>query len=90
MTIESAADRLAMLADWDSAVFGADTISGVFDNKFVEVNGVEDVHPVFTCRTADVPGVAQGSAITVNGTAYTVVGVQPDGTGMSMLLLEVV
>jgi hypothetical protein len=39
-------------------------------------------------RSTDVPGAAQGDAVTVGATAYAVRGVQPDGTGMTLLLLE--
>lgn len=64
------------------------SVDGIFDNAFENVLGaVEDRHPQFLCRDADVPGVAHGATLTVGTTAYQVVGVQPDGTGVTLLRL---
>ena len=65
-------------------------VNGIFDNEyFDEVGGrvgVEGSTPAFHC--ADISGVAQGDALTVNGTAYKVINVQPDGTGLTTLYLQ--
>ena len=43
----------------------------------------------FICAAADLPiGAAAGDAIMVDGTAYTVRVVQPEGTGVTTLVLE--
>jgi len=42
----------------------------------------------FTCKTSDVTGIAEGSLITINGSSYAVTDLQPDGTGVTMLILE--
>lgn len=94
MAVESAADRLSMLDDWDSGLYeGATTIQGIFDNDYQEVIddsgvGAESSQPVFLCRTADVSSAAHGDTLVVNSTNYVVRGVQPDGTGMTLLMLE--
>lgn len=98
MSVESAADRLAMLDAWDSAVFGGASISGVLNDAFTEALGVEGSNPVFTCRVdasdnlLDDAGtshaVAHGDSITVNGNAYTVNVVKPDGQGMADIVLQ--
>ena len=44
--------------------------------------------PRFLCRTADVASAADGDAITINSTAYTIRMADEDGTGMSQLILE--
>ena len=49
---------------------------------------VESTGPQCLARTADVSAVVQGTAITIDGTGYTVRGVQPDGTGVTTLYLE--
>ena len=70
------------------AQFAGTTISGIFDESFIEVHGVEGLHPVFTCILADVPGVSHGDALTIGDVTYHVQGVQRDGTGMVALILE--
>lgn len=70
------------------AQFAGTTIGGIFDESFIEVQGVEGLHPVFTCVLADVTGVSHGDALTIGGVTYHVHGVQRDGTGMVALILE--
>lgn len=94
MAVESDADRLAFLVDFGvSATFGVDTVTGLFDNEYIsvftgDVVDVESSSPAFTCRTSDVPSISHGYTLTVNATAYTVHGVQPDGEGFTVLVLE--
>lgn len=77
------ADELAT-----NATIGALTVAGIFDNQFVEVLGVEGLRPIFTCAASDVPSIGHGDNVTINSTLYKVVGVQPDGTGLTSLILE--
>jgi len=72
----------------DNATIGASTIAGIFDNQFVEVHGIEGVRPVFVCAEADVSSIAHGDALTIKTVSYKVAGVQPDGTGLTSLILE--
>lgn len=72
---------------------GGISVNAIFDNDYIPVdlgNGVqvESVGPAILCATADVSGVAQGAAVVVNGTNYTVAEVQPDGTGLTTLRLR--
>lgn len=98
MAVESADDRAIFLAVDDfgvAATIGGATVNGIFDNDFIEVEtgagvGVALQQPRFTCRTADVSGVVEGTSATISGVSYTVRIVQPDGTGMTDLILEVV
>lgn len=101
MAVESA-DDLAVFFDADdfgtAASFtpsggSASTVNGIFRNVFFEAEaggnvGVVMQDPIFICRTADVSGVAEGDALTVSGTAYTIRVVEPDGTGVTRLMLE--
>ena len=97
MAVESAADRAALLDvdEFGSAATynGSTTVNGIFENEYFEALAdgevaVEGTQPRFTCRTADVPSAAHGDTLLISGTTYNVVGVQPDGTGMSTLALE--
>ena len=49
---------------------------------------VETSAPQITCKSADVASAVQGTPITVGTTAYKVATVQPDGTGITTLVLE--
>lgn len=101
MAVESA-DDLAIFFDADD--FGvnasytpsggsASDVKGIFRNVFFEAEaggnvGVAMQDPIFICRTADVSSAAEGDAITISGTAYTIRVVEPDGSGVTRLMLE--
>lgn len=89
-TWESAADRLSILTACGgvTAVVEGDSITAVFDHGYAEVQGIESEAPLLMCRTSDVASVAHGDAVTVNSTSYAVRGIQNDGTGVTILVLE--
>ncbi len=91
MAVESSTDRADMLGDWDTFTVDGVSVSGVFGREYVEVNGMESYSPVFTCQTADVAHAAIGDVATSesDGVNYTIRSIQPDGTGISALVLEV-
>jgi len=67
------------------------TVNGIFDAPFLLAAaglGVEANDPQFLCATADVPGIGHGDTAIINSTTYKVRGVQPDGTGQTLLILE--
>lgn len=64
------------------------TIYVHFDNAYVDALGVASASPAATCKSTDVAGAAQGSALTVDGTAYVVQSVEPDGAGITVLRLS--
>lgn len=93
--IESDADRLEMIR----AVGGVEckvnkgAFQAIFDNEFVESEaepGVEGRQPVLTCRTSDVGEleIRKGSHVTIGAEVYRVQRHEPDGTGMSRLVLR--
>ena len=101
MAVESADDRsyfvavddFGVAATYTPAGGSASTVNGVFDNDFVEVDTGGSVtfaqqQATFMCRTADVSSAAEGDAITISGENYIIRIVQPDGTGMTNLILE--
>lgn len=73
-------------------VWVAVTIAGVFDNVYADTLGMSNSAPNFVCGSASVAAMAQGAAVSVvkNGatTAYTVREIQPDGNGLTRLVLE--
>lgn len=86
----------------DHSIFTADfgvnvtlagqTVRGIFDNGFalgdVGMAGMAGTQPVLTLPTALVPASPVGAAAVVNAANYVVAAHEPDGTGMSRLLLE--
>jgi len=102
MAIEGATERAVFFDTDDFATASsytlsggsASTVNGISDNEYFEVDplsgvGVVSAQPRFVCTTADFPsGAAAGDAITVDGTAYAVRVIQPEGTGVTTLALE--
>jgi len=72
----------------DNATIGTSIVAGIFENQFVEVQGVEGMRPVFTCAEANVASIKHGDIISLKAGSYKVAGVQSDGTGLTSLILE--
>lgn len=63
----------------------------IFDSSFVDA-ATGDMHleanqPRLTCKQSDADALVRGDLATVKGKTYTVMQVQPDGTGMAMVLM---
>ena len=71
-----------------SAVLGASTVSVIFDRVWIETQGAGATQPVCQGKTSDLGAATHGTAITIGGTAYNVIDNQPDGTGMTTLVLQ--
>ncbi len=73
-----------------NATIGAATVPVIFDNGYQSALGgmIESSGPVCQAKRADVTTVVQGTLITIAAVAYTVVSVQPDGTGVTTLQLR--
>jgi hypothetical protein len=64
-------------------------VDGVDDGvDFADAGGVEGMAPELHVRADDLPTAAHGDALTVRGTNFRVVGVEPDGKGMIRLMLH--
>ena len=68
------------------------TVPAIFDAAFalgsVGAYGMASSQPMLTLATADVPANPVGLTAAANGTSYLVAAHEPDGTGVSRLLLE--
>lgn len=75
-----------------SATVAGVAVKGIFDKAYqlgnVGVTGIATTAPVLTLATAVVPADPVGTAVVVSGSNYTVAAHEPDGTGVSLLLLE--
>lgn len=93
--LEARANRavFSRLANADCTLAGL-AFTGIFDAAYQLAdagnNGMASTGPVLTLPTAQVPANAAGQAVLVNGVSFTVAAHQPDGTGISLLLLKAV
>lgn len=70
----------------------ASIIKVIFDNDFKAVNlatgEVESTGPQAVCKTSDVSNAVHGDTLTVGCISYYIIGIQPDGTGITILFLS--
>ncbi len=70
----------------------AATIQGIFDAPFSSAvageMGIESSLPQVTVKTSDVASAVHGQTMTINSVVYQIIGIQPDGTGMTTILLS--
>jgi hypothetical protein len=71
-----------------TATIGSASVTGVFSNSFLLVDGIETKAPTFEALDEDLTAVAHGTAITIDSVAYTVIGIQPNGEGSTLLILR--
>lgn len=71
-----------------AAVVDGEAVTGIFDNIYVEIEGVSGTHPVLTCKTSAVSHASQGDTVTIAGISYRIASIEPDGTGVTQLILE--
>lgn len=73
----------------DSSLVGGATVNGIFDRQWAEVNQVEGYYPTFLVSDVDAAKIIKRQTeITLNGTVYQAISKRPDGTGMTLLVLE--
>lgn len=77
VTLDGQARQAIFDADYQLAPFTAAAVGGMVTSQ-----------PMLTLPTADVPANPVGKAAVVGSTTYTIVEHQPDGTGVSRLMLE--
>lgn len=71
-----------------TATVGGSAVSGIFDDAYLDPLGMSGSQPALLCADADVSTAVHGTAVVVNSVSYTVASIQPDGTGMTRLLLQ--
>ena len=72
----------------DAVTYNGAPLVGIFDAAYFEASGIQGNQPVFICPTASVPAARHGDILVRSGVTYKVVGVEPDGTGITLLRLE--
>lgn len=76
-----------------AVTYDGGTIYGIFDNETVPVDagGYVQVHqeqPRLTCRTADIPTIAEDDQMVINSITYDIKAWVHDGTGVTTVQLE--
>lgn len=72
----------------DAATLNSVAITGKFDNGYAASFGMDGTQPSFTCLSADASTAVRGTAFVHSAINYTVQGIEPDGAGMTRLVLE--
>jgi hypothetical protein len=92
--LESDADRESMLQSLGGVSIAGPrgTFTGLLELDYIGVGEipVDDFSPRLAARTSELArcGVTNNVALIVDGATYVVRSVQPDGTGMTVLMLE--
>lgn len=80
-----------------SATLNAVAIGALFDAAYSASYGIDGSSPMIevidaaaiaACGVSKPENIPRGTAAVVNGTNYTVQGIEPDGTGLTRLTLE--
>jgi hypothetical protein len=100
MTVESAADRASLLADfgvvvtWKVGEADAVSLTALFDGgailQVLQDGGATNTRATLTLRAEDLPAGAgdPGDVVTVNTVVFHPKAVLPDGQGMVIVQLE--
>lgn len=65
------------------------SIKGIFDNAFIEVNGVSSTYPILNLDLALLPRFPSvKDQIIIESVRYRVLDVRPDGVGGCVLVLQ--
>lgn len=87
------ADINTLFTDFaEGASYNGASIPVIFDDSYKLVNaltgGIESSGPQATCKDTDISGAAHGDSIIIRDTTYYVTGIEPDGTGSTVLTLS--
>ena len=90
--VENFAPFLSVTEFASNATLGGVAVVGIFDKAYqlgdVGGTGFASTQPVFTLASTSLPVDPVGLVLVVNATNYSVVAHEPDGTGLSVLMLE--
>lgn len=84
----TAAGAFAALANAMASINGGAAVPVIFDNGYSAALGMEGSGPMLQALDADVSAIVQGNAVAIGSTNYTVVTVEPDGTGVTVIRLQ--
>lgn len=73
----------------DTAIIGGTEVRVIFERPFADPFGgvVDSTQPQCLAPSASVLHARQGASVVIGGQAYTVERIEPDGTGLSRIVL---
>ncbi|HSW65202.1 MAG TPA: hypothetical protein VLH56_18120, partial [Dissulfurispiraceae bacterium] len=86
-------DNGALFADFAvAASYNGAAIAVIFSEGYKAINavtgGVESTEPQAICKSADAEAMSHGEQIVINDMAYYITGIEPDGTGITVIVLS--
>ena len=72
----------------DIAVIAGIDVSGIFKSQYIEILDISTYAPVFTGASSDLSGVLIDEVITIKSQLFSVADIQPDGSGVTQLILS--
>lgn len=73
----------------DAVTVGGQALKAIFQNEYVESNGIAGVQPVALLEQATLPAITPSTTTLVHsGTTYLITQVEQDGTGLVRLWLR--
>jgi len=63
-------------------------ILAIVDNGYADALDIEGTVPMLQAKTSDLSGYAGGDAVDIGTDSYTIISIQPDGTGFSSVYLR--
>jgi hypothetical protein len=99
MSLETAQDLLNFFDTETHGITASISIDGtssnisvIINNEYFDIPGdsvdIVGSQPVVHCRSTDVSGVDTSDTITISGITYNIVNIQPDNTGVTVLVLQ--
>jgi hypothetical protein len=93
MTLFYEKDLAGFLQDFgEPAIFNGKMVTVIYDNEFkmaVPMGAdVEGSSPTAIALSSDIDGVAHGDTVEIRETTFKIVGIKPDGTGFTVLILS--
>jgi len=87
--VESLEDLQTYFTDFGVAAdFGGFSVTGIYEHGYIEVLGVASFSPTFTAPSQSLSTVTVNQTVTIEAQLHTVVDIQPDGTGVTLLILS--
>lgn len=88
--METEADRLASIKALGGRLIPCETTSfwAIFDREYASADSVETKTSALTARTSDVENLPKDTVFTIDGELYRIKRHEPDGSGMTALILR--
>ena len=71
-----------------TATLGGVAVTGIYDDAYADALGISGSGPSLLLPATSAASASLGASCVVGAISYTVSGIQPDGTGMTRLMLQ--